>query len=367
MKFFYTQLIFSLYFLLQYCITNGNNVSSVSKIYIDTTGLTITGFKYNPTHISSEWIDRIFLSKGVYFNHSNLILMKSSKLVTTEELNIAIDIIHEEFKLSPAEISPDCSIELLGYIILDITEPFMRTNRYTGPITGKSILFILNTEWICYYRAIFENWRPETDRTKPNNWPVLFYCPAPKKSLCDLILTDNISRNNQPMLMKMILPINYENRNKITSFKSNFEAKLNPLTRPIEWNNNNSHTKLAICTVIPYSSTDPEKRETNGVMLLEWIRYYHKLNMKIIIYDRDGSTSQYISQLSPSIASSLMYYNYTIRSLLDPASKGLKYDNNELNGAIFEDTLKQTKSRGSRFETQGKFSFKSYFLYSLSI
>lgn len=43
---------------------------------------------------------------------------------------------------------------------------------------------------------------------------------------------------------------------------------------------------LAVCTVIPYTSSDVGMASINAAMLAEWIQFYGKLGMKVIVYDR---------------------------------------------------------------------------------
>ena len=91
---------------------------------------------------------------------------------------------------------------------------------------------------------------------------------------------------------------------------------------------------LAVCTVIPYTSSDPEKAFANTAIMIEWIRYHTKLGMKVIVYDRDGANRDYIFNSSYGISQGILkldfvYHNYTIRGLLDPLKKGLRYDNTE--------------------------------------
>ena len=126
-------------------------------------------------------------------------------------------------------------------------------------------------------------------------------------------------------------------------------------------------------------------------MLLEWIRYHAQLGFKLLIYDRDGANEEHIyhsyygaaqriripkegklgtlhfsypliiscyyplstphSALvsdSPPPPPLSVYHPYTIRGLLDPNRKGIRYDNTDA-GFDYNDT---DPKRGS-FEAQG--------------
>ena len=119
---------------------------------------------------------------------------------------------------------------------------------------------------------------------------------------------------------------------------------------------NSPVANVAICLVVPYTTTDPDKRRANGAMLYEWVRYHTKIGLKVIMYDRDRANwdfifnSTYARALGLSKPLDLDYYPYTMRGLLDPARAGLKYDNTEadvdLSGARLLD-------RKTRYENQG--------------
>lgn len=73
-------------------------------------------------------------------------------------------------------------------------------------------------------------------------------------------------------------------------------------------------------------------------MIFEFVRYYAKLGIRIIMYDRDGSNRKYIYDSAYGNAQdrhkreylkSLTYFPYTIRGILDPNRSGIQYDNTE--------------------------------------
>jgi len=112
---------------------------------------------------------------------------------------------------------------------------------------------------------------------------------------------------------------------------------------------------VAVCMAVPYTSFDTEKADANGAMMIEAIRYYAKLNFKVIVYDRDGANRHHIYNSSYAKAQKtgpleLVYHNYTIRGLLHPEMRGFKYDNTEV---FYENDKKAAFNRKSRFESQG--------------
>jgi hypothetical protein len=98
------------------------------------------------------------------------------------------------------------------------------------------------------------------------------------------------------------------------------------------------------------------------VIFQEWIRYYLKLGIKIMIFDRDGANYEFIESLtnvdSNAMEKNLIYYAYTIRGILDPSMRGVKFDNNEHSGQFDKDgqpiwIRMKWKARSIRFEMQG--------------
>ena len=106
-------------------------------------------------------------------------------------------------------------------------------------------------------------------------------------------------------------------------------------------------------------------------MLKEWLRYHSKLGFHIFVYDRDSANIDTIHDaihtiddknangnkrskkdgMHQQISGNIHYYNYTIRGLLDPKSKGLKYDNTELAAELGKDAA---YDRNRRFQMQGE-------------
>lgn len=351
--------------------------------------LTMTSIIYNPTSHMSEWVDKIFGSKGIFYEKNAQNIMDEKDL-TADEINYRSRHFKSRFSLPNYAIRPSCSIELLGFVKVDELGDFtskIRRELFIGDATLKiqrrSIL------WKCFYRVLFENWRRDTKNAEPNFWSVLFYCPAPNIEACRILegklKDDDITDNESPKMTSeegiIVLQVPFkENVLWTASFSSRrFIGKDRPKDDYIgnlsgsdvlriqnessQYNYSGKKLKnitsyaAAVCLSIPYTSTDTDKEIANGAMLLEWIRYYTLLGFKVLIYDRDGANSHHIfgskygeSQKIRFPSGRLVYHPYTIRGILDLSSKGLRYDNTEieLNNNHGADNL-----RLGRFESQG--------------
>jgi hypothetical protein len=123
-----------------------------------------------------------------------------------------------------------------------------------------------------------------------------------------------------------------------------------------------SKQDLGICTVIPYTSSNKSKRDANGALLREWIRYNVKLGVRVFIYDGGGHNYQNIFNDSdgdalrrePYLSSNLIeYHNFTIRQSIDSTfGSDLRYDNEEQNANL--NSTQADVDRRIRFMLQGK-------------
>jgi hypothetical protein len=95
--------------------------------------------------------------------------------------------------------------------------------------------------------------------------------------------------------------------------------------------------QLAVCSIIPYVSSDDVKAEINGAMIYDYIRYYTKLGYKIMLFDRNGRHydsifhSSYAARTSKEFGSfeNVLYYNYTMLQLLQGYQEEIKYENDQ--------------------------------------
>ena len=93
--------------------------------------------------------------------------------------------------------------------------------------------------------------------------------------------------------------------------------------------------RIGLCTVWPYSTSDGAKVRVNQALIFEFLRYYARLGIYILAYDRDGAnmngvfSSDYAKaqlQQQPDVQLLLdefvLYHNYTIYGLLFPTPPG---------------------------------------------
>ena len=99
-----------------------------------------------------------------------------------------------------------------------------------------------------------------------------------------------------------------------------------------------AHNRLqpTTCLVIPYESTEKNKKTVNGAMVYEWIRYYARLGFTVFVYDKNGANRNAIyhsdyathrNDLDNQWLGSVFYHPYTVFGLLSKESAHLSYDN----------------------------------------
>ena len=359
------------------------NLSAVSQF-------TVSSVSYNPSHGASDWVDRMFGSKAVFYQKHLEHYDLGDRPLTDAEIDDRSEIFWKHFQLPAYALWPACSVDALGYVFESEDGDFTPDLRNT-PFVGKAMLKIgkRSLNWRCFYRPVYENWREERRYSGPNYWAVLLYCPAPNQSACNRLEESIISEKEEyeisdhptsesgsieistphgniwqasfrsrPFVTKDEL---YTSHNLTESTPNKGRASgtedISILSRPEKLKSKPRTVPPAVCLSIPYTSTDTGKMAANGAILLEWIRYYALLGFKVIIYDRDGANEKHIFKSKYGISQKiripkgkLVYHPYTIRGLLDPSRKGLKYDNTEK--AVMDD-LDADEMRKGRFEAQG--------------
>lgn len=328
---------------------------TLQSIIANSRELTITSFLYNPTSAYSAWVDHVFGSKSVFYGDKFVPNVLGEVPLSEEEVRNRFTNISDTFALPDYALWPPCSIELLGYVPLDIQKPFMAGTGRDKPIFGNGVVHIsnsiLNESWNCFYRPNYENWRTEQQVSAPNYWAVIFYCPA-QNAETSCANMEKLYFEEKTRLITV--DMNLEHGNWKTSFSANVVSKDTVAIRT----SRSMKIPLAICTVIPYTSTDTDKVAANGALLIEWIKYHAMLGMKVIIYDRDGANREHI--FSSAYAKSqgininkldLVYHNYTIRGLLDSSRKGMHYDNTE--AAMDSKNKTEAVDRLGRYQSQG--------------
>jgi hypothetical protein len=175
-------------------------------MFLDVSRLSIASITYNPTHVHSQWVTRLFGNEAIFYNRSEDI--KSPKPVTTQEKVLRSENFHKKFRLPPEYSLPTCSIEMLGYAVVTEEPPLSFAYSVNDPSIGKADLtFLLNEDdflrmdqpselrsrssgtkeplerenWQCLYRAMYDNTGILNNlKLRPHHhWPVFIYCPAP--------------------------------------------------------------------------------------------------------------------------------------------------------------------------------------------
>lgn len=360
-----------------------SSYGSLHKLALDPKGLSLTSFLFNPTSTHSPWVSRIFGQRAVYHNRSSGRSALFRDPLSIEELRSRTQIFRRAFSLPEEAVQPPCSIEMLGFGLLDVDFPLKENVKHgNAPSLGQARLSIggINNTWPCFYRAVYENWRFETDNTKPNFWSLLFYCYPPRQGIsCDALRLLVDSRRSLTTHLKGSIEAKMTMQLRKSQWSQSFAAFLvlptrdagfiPQLTPPQGVTNimrgmdtarhyvNSPTSNVAVCLVVPYTTNDPDKMLANGAMLYEWVRYHAKLGIRVIMYDRDKANwqfifnSSYAAGLGLSKKLELDYHGYTMRGLLDPSRSGnLHYDNTE---ADVELKGAELRDRKSRYENQG--------------
>lgn len=366
--------------------------NSLLSFDVSTTwNLTITSVLYNPTNHVSDWVDKLFGSRAVfhqaYIDEIRGISYDVGKEpLDDEEIFQRTQRFRNEFLMPNYALRPGCSVDLLGYVHVSDEGQFNPSLRLRSKaFVGRATLTIekRSIKWGCYYRPVYENWRTEKSYSSPNYWAVIFYCPSPSLTACESVEgrydaeaegVNSTVQHFKSEFGKVSMKTPSGDRwdatfksipftTKKQQYKPHYStrAKINPktlidsapgiLTKP-------KNIPPAVCLSIPYTSTDSGKEVANGAMLLEWIRYYAVLGFKVLIYDRDGANRKHIYNSTYGNAQnvripkgSFVYHPYTIRGILDPSKKGLKYDNTEI--VRMDDDSAEELGRKGRFESQG--------------
>eukprot|EP01036_Dinobryon_divergens_P042462 gene42462-56430_t len=155
--------------------------SSLQRIVVDSKGLSVTSFKFNEKNKYSSWVDNLLGSKGIAPAWGRISSIESR-----------ISYFNSEFKLPWYSVWPPCSIEILGYIKLDMDEPLKFSTLEKGRDfhvgRNATLNITMSTKeietWECYYRLMKEEWRG-SDQFRPT----FFFCPAPAQfGRCNQVL-----------------------------------------------------------------------------------------------------------------------------------------------------------------------------------
>lgn len=305
----------------------------LSQYSISPSALSVTGFFFNKQPGPSKWVERLFLSQALLWKLP--IKFKGWRgQATGIDVPAAVEAFREQFHAPATMAWPECSIEILGFVPLNVTTPFLGlVDKYNKASVGTAALSssngILATEPLqCYYRGMYENWL-KLETTSPvkraSYRAVFFYCPASSsKRSCDMFLQQYIVENKTVEVhheISMDVPQQHPWRTGFSTFIENDDSTQIDV----------EEYGPSLCTTWPYRSSFAEKVAVNNALMLEYLRYHALLGFRIFVFDRSGSnldaltSSAYANAAAwGSDSSSLLhllrnrvdYRNYTIMSLM---------------------------------------------------
>ena len=368
-------------------LDGGKNASPVPHfkdriMFLNSSSLSITSALVNHNRKYSAWVDYLLGSKSVFWRAKTRTAERTN---LNEEEDISLGDLkqgHHLMRESLASRMPhsaffaSCSIEFLGFGWLESnTKPFSIEVKHEFPSVGRGQVTFIGSEtisWPCFYRATYDNWRnADTKKTQPNFWPIFLYCFPPQvnsQATCNSLRSRAQKGEFIVAQIELVLRLaRWKARVRIppARWMSRFEnvgeemlreqkhtiKKLKHATGtyaesisvvdellPVAVDTSND---LAVCTCLPYLTSDADKVDSVNAILYEWVRYYTKMGIKVFLYDRDGIHASNLfgsayareSYLDPGTTDAayinryMEYYNYSILGILDQASRGRQYDN----------------------------------------
>ena len=257
-----------------------------------------------------------------------------------------------QFQLPLHAQQPLCSIELLGFVRLGPAAPFQGKYRQTL-ITGEASLHIENSTvpWSCFYRPTFETWR----KTPTLAISIVFFCPVPPNVDCTQLQEMNISSRAAGHLSMTT---------HNTTWDAIFEGAAIIAPPPSKEKVVGLGTFIlpqpTACLAITYETSHEKKKEVNGALVYEWVRYYATLGFNVMIYDKNGANRNSIytgkyglsqNQHGRDWLKKVDYHPYTVFGLISGDNSNLKYDNTKFKSDIlFLDDDKTATLTHCRFE-----------------
>lgn len=309
--------------------------SSLISLSINETGLSITSFQFNSVNKPSSWVTAI-LGTDAYF-------IPSKRNTSDNQMYDNLKY-YREIHLLPheTELKPNCSIDILGYVRNDVEEPITKSNRENQPIVGVGILkFVrLSERWKCYYRVVF-GWFEMAGLTErelgPSHWPVLFYCiprDFKKSSLVCKHFNHDISLKRRSIKAQLTMQLTN------TTWSNSFTARPR---HSLHAHYATNTPRAAVCLVSPYITAITQKVDMNIAMLAEYIRYHTLLGLHVFLYDGSGKQQKLMSNSfyvkARNITLRYTYFNYTLRTLLDPTYKDFTYDSSLLKTSSTQEAM----------------------------
>jgi hypothetical protein len=326
-------------------VARSRDLLSLTSLSINRSGLSIASLKYNPTAPHSDYIDYVFGHKAIHID------IKFAYYTPTWERADVFEAKYDHFleqvrsrvNASHYLRRPKCSLELLGYSLLDVHEPFSSRTKVDKPAIGYGEVVFMGLHTVgdlrvdCIFRGLHEQWLMETAEAPPNYWSTIFYCPIKRQSACDAIRSHDGVHGNPIIKFKLDMKVNAN-----VTWTADFQARLRPPSREPS----KHFPSVAVCTVIPYASMDEEKIVANAAIFNAWIEYYLHLGFAVIVYDRDGETYRQSvnrsydflrNEANSAYLKNLIYHDFTILTKIRPVnSSDVRYDNIAQNEAFWK-------------------------------
>lgn len=319
--------------------------------------LVVTAFKYTREgkkgafNTPTEFVDRIFGSKALYYDTRDSNEGKGRN-ITSAEIEEAQGRFQNTFSLRSLQASPACYVTMLGqaYFVTNDERNYKRTMIKTlnnsNAIGLARISVSKDLKWNCHYRDMLKL----NDRLAI----IYYYCPLLEKSKC-LNFENSVPKNGR-LAVHLSMPVLAIN-SKQKMVNINFYAK------PF-WEGRSKflNSQLAVCTVMPYYSSVPEKSIVQGAILHDWALYHLALGFKVVIYDRNGNHKQHlfkdfkyknnvrdeINKNTADLFDNLIYHDYTILQMIDKSTNTTSYDNTEMVGENRRKLIKKEDAKSHK-------------------
>lgn len=302
----------------------GSSPYLLKDFVINSTGLSVTSLRYNPSPFLPRWVDHLLGTKAVFWRMNQ---EGDQKNISTT-LASGREAVAKAIRINPSAFSPQCSFEVLGFVRLG-QHPFIASNKHRVPVLGYGSLDLGGRAWDCYYRATYDNWRAsEVLSEGPHFWPLFLYCPAPRTP-------QGVETHCMQFATKM-------EGVKEMAISLTVQAQgvqwVSRLTLVPNAGHGKAHSEAAICTSMPYISSEEAKRDVVGAIFFEWLKYHSNLGLRIVVFDATGKQAKYLSQAPYSrrhqtvsnlltMRSNVEYHPFSVLSRLDPSMLSLQYDN----------------------------------------
>lgn len=275
----------------------------------------------------------------------------------TPNMSVPLEMFRSQFQLPLHAQQPLCSIEILGYIRLGQAAPFHGKYRHTL-IMGEASLKIENSvvPWSCFFRPAFDSWR----KNPTFAISMLYFCPVPPNYDCNQLPEMDTSSKVIGFLSMTTHNTTWEARIDAAAIAKLPIREMYPAGFLRVGYGSVLPPVLTACLAITYETSHEKKKEVNGAIVYEWVRYYATLGFNVMIYDKNGGNRNAIfnekyglsqNQHGRDWLDKVDYHPYTVFGLITGDSNVWKYDNTKFKyDVLFFDDDKTATLTHCRFE-----------------